>query len=130
MTTRDEYLQDLIEHISNINVNGSKRSKITAYRQKCDEGFIPYAESQVPYIHPGSRDEADADTISLRSDAITLREYCDSLLRSTAADISESEQARVTDLYLNLCARLENIVLLRRPDLLGPLDEVMLGANP
>jgi hypothetical protein len=117
----------LIETLETIRVNGSAMAAILAIREKCDKAFLPFAESEIEFIDRNNLDEAAAHVIALHEGAFTLRAQCDSLLGSTTLKDSEiaSSASTIKDTFLECCARVENIFIQRRPELLKAVDAVL-----
>jgi hypothetical protein len=131
MSSRDEYLEELISNLRGISLNGDSFATVRAIRAKSD-ALNSYAESQIPFIDTSSIDEGDAHTLALRGEALALREQCDIFLRSAALENFKLpvDDSGIREAFLDLCARAENIFNRRKPEFISPLDEVMLGAKP
>lgn len=124
---RDNSLLLMIERLKAIQADGDQIAAIRSIRKKCDEAFLPFAESEISFIDKNNLDEAGAHILALHADAFTLRRDCDSLLRSSAPEDSQlsSSVSGIKETFIECCARIENICSLRRPDLLVPLDAVL-----
>lgn len=124
---RDNSLVLLIQRLETIKVNGDPIAAIRAIREKCDKAFLPFAESEIEFIDREHMGEADAHILQLHEGAFTLRDQCDSLLSSKTLQDSEftSPALKITDRFIECCARVENIYSLRRPSLLPAVDAVL-----
>jgi len=128
MNARDESLVILIEKLRNIHTDGDRVAAVTAIREKCDKGFLPFTESEIQFIDPDNvTAEADAHILALHEGAFTLRGQCDSLLRSTATEESDlaASLSNIMESFTDCRARLQNIYNLRMPDLLTAVDAVL-----
>jgi len=117
----------LIKNLETIKTNGSQLAAIRAIRDKCDQAFLPFAEAELEGVDRNNLDEAAAHAIALHEGAFTLRSECDSLLSSKILEDSEITSAapKIRDNFLECCARIENIFIERRPDLLNAVDAVL-----
>ncbi|HEV7674423.1 MAG TPA: hypothetical protein VGQ12_07830 [Candidatus Angelobacter sp.] len=127
MQDRDNSLVVLIQRLETIKVNGDPQAEVRAIREKCDKAFLPFAESEIEFIDRDNLDEADAHIIALHEAAFTLRADCDNLLRSNALEESALSTAATTiiEAFVDCRARIENIYILRVPELLEAVDAVL-----
>jgi hypothetical protein len=126
-TDRDTSFDVLIKNLGMLTTNGSQLAAIKLIRDKCDQAFLPFAEDEIQFVDRDNLDEAGAHIIALHEGAFTLRAQCDSLLGSTILEDSEITSAapKIRDNFLECCARIENIFIERRPDLLTAVDAVL-----
>lgn len=127
MEDRDNSLVVLIQRLETIKVNGDHQAVVRAIREKCDKAFLPFAESEIEFIDRENLDEADAHIIALHEAAFTLRAECDNLLRSNALEEAALSTAAPTiiEAFVDCRARIENIYILRVPELLEAVDAVL-----
>lgn len=125
MSKRDEIYTVTIERLRSIH---DHEGRVAAIQQICDKAFLPFAESEMQFFDPANvTEEADAHILALHEGAFTLRGQCDSLLGSKAAEESQLAASfpKIMDAFADCRARLENIYILRRPDLLAAVDAVL-----
>lgn len=126
-TDRDSFVLLIHNLEATSKVNGEVVAAIIAIREKCDKAFLPFAESEIQFIDPVHPTEESEHIVALHREAFTLRHQCDSVLGSKLLESSEITSAapKIRDNFLECCARIENIFIQRRPELLPAVDAVL-----